>query len=55
MSHLDDDVFASSDEEVWALFGDIVQSSSSVVIADYTTKLTTVGDCFVKNKHFMIV
>ena len=47
--------FASSNEEVWALFGDIVQSSGSVVIADYTAQLTTVWDRFVKNKRFMIV
>ena len=47
--------FASSDEEVWAFFGDTVQSSSSVVIADYTVQLTTVGDRFDKNRHIMIV
>ena len=42
-----------------AFFGGIVQSSSSssgsVVIADYSNQLTTVGDHFDNNQHLMNV
>ena len=40
-----------------AFLSGIVQSGSSgsVVIADYSNQLTTVGDHFDNNQHFMIV
>ena len=47
-------MFFASSEEVWPYFGGMVQSSSIVVIADYSNQLTTVGD-HSDNCHFIIV
>ena len=48
-------MFLASSEKVWPCFSGIVQSSSIVVIADYSYQLTSIGDCFGTNQHFIIV
>ena len=44
----------ASSEEVWPLL-DVIVLRSSVVIADLSNQLTTVGDNIGKNLNFMIV
>ena len=49
-------MFFASSEGFWPSVGGIVQSSSIVVIADYSNQLTTVfGEHFDNNQHFIII